>query len=80
MKVDKAGDVYSTSGGGPGIVRITSAAGRLLGFINLPIYGGEPKKQICATNVTFGGPAGSDLFIAACDAVYRIRLRSVGAR
>ena len=80
MKVDKAGDVYSTSGGGPGIVRVTSAAGKLLGFINLPIYGGEPKKQICATNVTFGGPARSDLFIAACDAVYRIRLRSVGAR
>ena len=80
MKVDNQGDVYSTSGGGPGIVRITSPAGKLLGFINLPIYGGEPKKQICATNVTFGGPARSDLFIAACDAVYKIRLHSVGAR
>ncbi len=80
MKVDKQGDVYSTSGGGPGIVRITSPAGKLLGLINLPIYGGEPKKQICATNVAFGGPGRSDLFIAACDVVYRIRLRSVGAR
>ena len=80
MKVDKMGNVYSTSGGGPGIVRITSPAGKLLGLINLPIYGGEPKKQICATNVTFGGPAHSDLFVAACDAVYRIRLRAVGAR
>jgi gluconolactonase len=80
MKVDVAGDVYSTSGGGPGIVRITSPGGKLLGLINLPIYGGEPKKQICATNVTFGGPARTDLFIAACDAVYRIRLKVAGAR
>ena len=80
MKTDRAGDVYSTSGGGPGIVRITSPAGKLLGFINLPIYGGEPKKQICATNVAFGGAGGHDLFIAACDAVYRIRLLSAGGR
>jgi sugar lactone lactonase YvrE len=54
-------------------------AGKLLGFINLPVYGGEPKKQICATNLAFGGQDGHDLFIAACDAVYRIRLRSMGA-
>jgi gluconolactonase len=80
MKVDKAGNVYSTSGGGPGIVRITTPSGKLLGLINLPIYGGEPKKQICATNVAFGGPARTDLFIAACDAVYRIRLKVAGAR
>ncbi len=80
MKVDRQGNVYSTSGGGPGVVRITSPAGKLLGLINLPIYGGEPKKQICATNVAFGGPARRDLFIAACDVVYKISLRSVGAR
>ncbi len=80
MKVDKAGNVYSTSGGGPGVIRITSPGGKLLGFLNLPIYGGEPKKQICATNVAFGGPGGHDLFIAACDDVFRIRLRSTGGR
>ena len=79
MKADKQGNIYSTGGGGPGIIRITSAAGKLLGFLNLPIYGGEPKKQICATNLAFGGPDGHDLFIAACDVVYRIRLRSTGA-
>ena len=78
MKVDKRGDVYSTGGGGPGVVRITSAAGKLLGLINLPVYGGEPKKQICATNVAFGGPANSDLFVTACDAVYKIRLHRGG--
>ena len=56
MKTDRQGNLYSTSGGGPGIVRITSPTGKLLGFLNLPIYGGEPKKQICATNLAFGGP------------------------
>jgi len=80
MKVDAAGDVYSTSGGGPGIIRITSPGGKLLGFLNLPIYGGEPKKQICATNLAFGGPGGRDLFIAACDDVFRIRLKRSGAQ
>ena len=80
MKTDQQGDVYSTSGGGPGVIRITSPAGKLLGLINLPIYGGEPKKQICATNVAFGGPGGHDLFIAACDAVYRIRLKASGGQ
>ena len=33
---------------------ITSPAGTLLGYLNLPIVGGEPKRQICATNVAFG--------------------------
>ena len=80
MKTDRQGNLYSTSGGGPGIVRVTSPAGKLLGLLNLPIYGGEPKKQICATNVAFGGPGGHELFIAACDAVYRIRLLSTGGR
>ena len=80
MKTDRQGNLYSTSGGGPGIVRISSPAGKLLGYLNLPIYGGEPKKQICATNLAFGSPGGHDLFIAACDAVYRIRLLSSGGR
>ena len=75
MKVDAKGNVYSTSGGGPGIVRVTSRDGRLLGFIHLPIYGGEPKRQICATNVAFGGRANRDLFITACDVVYRLRIQ-----
>jgi len=78
MKVDQLGNIYSTGGAGPGIVRITSPQGKLLGFLNLPIYGGEPKKQICATNDAFGGPDGRTLFISACDAVYRITLKAVG--
>jgi gluconolactonase len=78
QKTDTAGNVYSTSGAGPGIVRITSPEGKLLGTINLPIYGGEPKRQICATNEAFGGPDGKTLFIAACDSVYTIQLKTPG--
>ena len=44
----------------------------------MPIYGGEPNKQICATNEAFGGPDGKTLFIAACDAVYAIELKTPG--
>jgi gluconolactonase len=78
LKVDVKGNVFSSGGAGPGVIRITSATGTLLGFLHLPIYGREPKKQICATNDAFGGPDGRTLFIAACDAVYQIRLRTVG--
>jgi len=78
QKTDTAGNLYSTGGAGPGIVRITSPAGRLLGTINLPIYGGEPKRQICSTNEAFGGPDGRTLFIAGCDSVYTIQLKTPG--
>ena len=77
-KTDTAGNLYSTGGAGPGIVRITSPAGKLLGTINLPIYGGEPKRQICATNEAFGGSDGRTLFIAGCDSVYTIQLKTPG--
>ena len=78
IKTDKAGNVYSSGGAGPGIIRITSPAGKLLGTINLPIYGGEPKRQICSTNEAFGGPDGRTLFIAGCDSVYTIQLKTPG--
>jgi len=78
IKVDRMGNVYSTSGAGPGLVRITSPSGTLLGMLVLPVAGGmEPKRQICATNVAFGGD-GRDLYIAACDDVYKIRLKTPG--
>jgi gluconolactonase len=78
QKTDQAGNLYSSSGAGPGIIRITSPEGKLLGSINLPIYGGEPKKQICATNEAFGGRDGKTLFIAGCDAVFTIQLKASG--
>jgi gluconolactonase len=78
MKVDVNGNVYSTNGAGPGIVRITAPTGTLLGLVNLPVYGGEPKRQICATNVAFGDVDGKSLYITACDDVYRLRLLVAG--
>jgi gluconolactonase len=78
MKTDTLGNVYSTSGAGPGIVRITAPSGKLLGLLNLPIYGGEPKRQICATNLAFGDADGKSLYVTACDVVYRIRMNVAG--
>jgi gluconolactonase len=78
QKADKAGNIFSAAGAGPGIIRITSPEGKLLGTINLPIYGGEPKKQICSTNEAFGGPDGKTLFIAGCDSIFTIRLKTEG--
>jgi gluconolactonase len=78
MKVDIHGNIFSSGGAGPGIIRITSPAGKLLGLLRLPIYGGEPKRQICATNITFGEADHRTLFVAACDRVYKIRLKSAG--
>jgi gluconolactonase len=78
MRSDSRGNIYSTGGAGPGIVRVTAPEGRLLGTINLPILGAEPKKQICATNVAFGDSDARTLYVAACDAVYKIRLQVAG--
>lgn len=78
IKVDKKGNVYSAGGAGPGIIRIISPEGKFLGSLHLPIYGREPKKQICATNLAFGDSDGKSLYITACDVVYRIRLRAEG--
>lgn len=78
MRVDTRGNVYSTGGAGPGRVRITSPAGTYLGTINLPIPAGEPKRQICSTNVAFGDADARTLYIAACDDVYKIRLKVAG--
>lgn len=78
MRSDIEGNIYSTGGAGPGLVRITDPSGKLLGTINLPILGAEPKKQICATNVAFGGTDGKTLYVAACDAVYKIQLKVAG--
>jgi gluconolactonase len=80
MKTDLAGNIWSTSGGGPGIVRVTGPSGKLLGTLNLPIDGGEPKRQICATNLAFGGVDGKSLFITACDALYEVRMKVAAVR
>lgn len=80
MKTDTRGNLYSTNGAGPGLVRITAPDGTLLGYLHLPIDNREPKRQICATNVAFGDPDGRGLYITACDDVYRIRLHEGAPR
>jgi gluconolactonase len=78
IKVDTRGNVYSTNGAGPGMVRIMSVEGKHLGSLHLPVYGGEPKKQICATNLAFGDTDGKGLYVTACDVVYKIRMNVAG--
>jgi gluconolactonase len=80
MKVDRHGNVYSTTGAGPGEVRITSAEGKRLGTIQLPEIPGEPRKQVCATNVAFGDVDAKGLYITACNMLFRVRLNTQGIR
>ena len=80
MKTDTMGNLYSTSGAGPGEVRITSPAGKRLGVLQLPQRPGEPRQQVCATNVAFGDNDGKTLFMTACMDVYKIRLKVAGVR
>ena len=80
MKVDKTGNVYSTSGAGPGEVRITSPDGKRLGVLEMPQRGGEPRSQVCATNLAFGDADSKSLFVTACMDLYRIRLKVPGVR
>ena len=78
LKVDVKGNIWSTSGAAPGVVLITAPTGKILGSINLPVAGGEPKRQICATNDAFGDPDGKGLYITACESVFKIRTRTPG--
>ncbi len=80
LKVDGQGNVFSTTGAGPGEVRITSPDGKRLGTLKLPQPAGEPRDQVCATNVGFGDADGKGLYVTACTHVYRIRLNSAGVR
>jgi len=79
LKVDLNGNVFSTTGAGPGEVRITASDGKRLGTIRLPQPPGEPREQICATNVGFGDADGKGLFVTACTHVYHIRLNTPGS-
>jgi gluconolactonase len=78
MKVDVRGNLYTTSGAGPGEVRITSPEGVRLGVLELPVPSGEPEAQVCATNVAFGDNDSRTLYITACEHVYRIRMSVAG--
>jgi gluconolactonase len=80
MKTDERGNLYTTSGGTPGIVQITSPEGTPLGRLHLPQPSYEPKPRVCATNVAFGDADGRALFITACTHVFKIRMKVAGSR
>jgi len=80
LKTDALGNVYSTSGAGPGEVRITAPDGKRLGLLQLPQRGGEPRQQVCTTNLAFGDADLKTLYVTACMDVYRIRLKATGTR
>jgi len=78
MKTDRAGNLWSVDAL-PGTVRITSAAGRLLGLLHLPTLGdAEPRKTTCASSVAFGGDDARTLYITACEFIYALPLRRAG--
>jgi gluconolactonase len=78
MKTDRKGNLYSTGGAGPGAIRISSPEGKHLGTLHMPWSNREPRQQICATNVAFGDADAKSLYITACTALYRIRLKVPG--
>src|SRR4030095_5641951 len=80
MKVDRNGNLYSTTGAGRGEGRVQAPGGKRLGTIQLPDIPGEPRKQVCATNIGFGDPDAKGLYITACNLLFRIRLNTAGVR
>jgi gluconolactonase len=80
MKVDEQGNLYTTSGGTPGVVQITSPDGVPLGRLHLPQPSAEPRARVCATNVAFGDADNRTLYITACTHLFSIRLNTRGVR
>lgn len=80
MKVDTLGNLYTTSGGTPGVIQITSPAGVPLGRLHLPQPTGEPRARVCATNVAFGDADNRGLYITSCTHVFRTQINVPGVR
>jgi gluconolactonase len=80
MAVDVEGNVYTTSGGTPGVVQVTAPDGAPLGRLHLPQPEGEPRPRVCATNVAFGDADNRSLYITACTHVFRMRIGVPGVR
>lgn len=80
MKTDERGNLYTTSGGTPGIIQITSPDGQPLGRLHLPQPAYEPRPRVCATNVAFGDADRRTLYITACTHLFRMRVKVAGAR
>lgn len=80
MRVDTKGNLYTTSGGPPGQIRIWSPEGKALGILHLPQPAGEPRPRVCATNLAFGDADDRGLYITACTHVFKLRMKTPGVR
>jgi gluconolactonase len=80
LRVDTKGNLYSSSGGTPGVIQITSPEGKPLGRLRLPQPAGEPRARVCATNLAFGDPDDRGLYISACTHVFKLRMKIAGVR
>ena len=80
LRVDTLGNLYSSSGGVPGVIQITSPAGVPLGRLHLPQPAGEPRARVCATNLAFGDPDDRGMYITACTHLFRTRIKVPGVR
>jgi gluconolactonase len=80
MRVDRKGNLYTSSGGTPGRIQITSPEGNPIGRFYLPQPAGEPRPRVCATNMAFGDADNRGLYITACTHVFKLRLKIAGVR
>jgi gluconolactonase len=80
MRVDTRGNLYTTSGGTPGRIQITSPEGKPLGRLHLPQPAGEPRARVCATNIAFGDDDDRGMYITACTHLFKIRMKTPGVR
>jgi gluconolactonase len=80
LRVDRKGNLYSSSGGTPGVIQITSPEGKPLGRLHLPQPVGEPRARVCATNMAFGDSDNRGLYITACTHLFKLRLKAPGVR
>jgi len=80
LRVDTRGNLYSSSGGTPGVIQITSAEGKPIGRLHLPQPVGEPRARVCATNLAFGDADDRGLYITACTHVFKVRMKIPGVR
>jgi gluconolactonase len=80
MRVDRKGNLYTASGGTPGVIQITSPEGKPIGRLHLPQPSGEPRARVCATNMAFGDADNRGLYITACTHLFKIRLKTPGVR
>jgi gluconolactonase len=80
LRVDRKGNLYSSSGGTPGVIQITSPEGKPLGRLHLPQPVGEPRARVCATNLAFGDADNRGLYITACTHLLKLRLKAPGVR